>query len=36
MGELKWITRKEFKMYLKVKEFMGKNGYEKSDLRKKV
>ena len=36
MGELKWITWKEFEMYLRVKEFMGKNGYDEADLRKKV
>ena len=24
MGDLKWITRKEFKAYLKVKEFIEK------------
>ena len=36
MGELKWITQKEFEMYLRVKEFIGKNGHDESDLRKKV
>ena len=36
MGDLKWITQKEFEMYLRVKEFMEKNGYDESDLRKKV
>ena len=36
MGDLKWITRKEFEMYLRVKEFMEKNGYEGSDSRNKV
>ena len=34
MGDLKWITRKEFEMYLRVKEFMEKNSYDKVDLRK--
>ena len=36
MGDLKWITRKEFEMYLRVKEFMEKNSYDESNLRKKV
>ena len=36
MGDLKWITRKEFKMYLRFKEFMGKNNYDEVDLRKKI
>ena len=36
MGDLKWITRKEFEMYLRIKEFMEKNGYDQSDLRKKI
>ena len=36
MGDLKWITRKEFKAYLRVKEFMKKNNYEEADLRKKI
>ena len=36
MGDLKWITRKEFESYLRVKEFMGKNDYDEADLRKKI
>ena len=36
MGDLKWITRKEFEMYLRVKEFMEKNNYDEVDLRKKI
>ena len=36
MGDLKWITRKEFEMYLRVKEFSGKNDYEEADLREKI
>ena len=36
MGNLKWITRKEFKAYLRVKEFIEKNNYEEVDLRKKI
>ena len=36
MGDLKWITRKQFESYLRVKEFMGKNNYDESDLRKKI
>ena len=27
---------KEFEAYLRVKEFMGKNGYDEADLRKKI
>ena len=36
MGDLKWITRKEFEAYLRVKEFIEKNNYEEADLRKKI
>ena len=36
MGDLKWITRKEFEVYLRVKEFMEKNNYDEADLRKKI
>ena len=36
MGDLKWITRKEFESYLRVKEFMEKNDYDEDDLRKKI
>ena len=36
MGDLKWITRKELEMYLRVKEFMEKNGYDEFDLRREV
>ena len=36
MGDLKWITWKEFKVYLRVKEFMEKNNYDEADLRKKI
>ena len=36
MGDLKWITRKEFEAYLRVKEFMEKNNYDEADLRKKI
>ena len=36
MGGLKWITRKEFEAYLRVKEFMKKNNYDETDLRNKI
>ena len=36
MVDLKWITQKEFEAYLRVKEFMEKNGYDEADLRKKI
>ena len=36
MGDLKWITRKEFEGYLRVKEFMEKKDFNESDLRKKI
>ena len=36
MDDLKWITRKEFEAYLRVKEFIEKNDYEEADLRKKI
>ena len=36
MDDLKWITRKEFEAYLRVKEFNGKNDYKEADLRKKI
>ena len=36
MGDLKWITWKEFEAYLRVKEFMEKNNYEEFDLREKI
>ena len=36
MGDFKWITRKEFEVYLRVKEFIEKNNYEEADLRKKI
>ena len=36
MGDLKWIMRKEFEAYLRVKEFMEKNNYDEAYLRKKV
>ena len=36
MADLKWITQKEFESYLRVKEFMEKNDYDESDLRKKI
>ena len=36
MDDLKWITRKEFEAYLRVKEFIEKNNYEEADLRKKI
>ena len=36
MGGIKWITRKEFEAYLRVKEFMEKNGFDEADLRKKI
>ena len=35
MGDLKWITQKEFEAYLRVKEFIEKNSYEEADLKKK-
>ena len=36
MGDLKWITRKEFKAYLRVEELIEKNNYEEANLRKKI
>ena len=36
MDDLKWITSKEFEAYLRVKEFIEKNGYKEADLRKKI
>ena len=37
MGDLKWIMRKEFEAYLRVKEFIEKkNNDEEADLRKKI
>ena len=36
MGDLIWITRKEFEAYLRVKEFIEKNDYDESDLRKRI
>ena len=36
MGDLKWITWKEFKVYLRVKEFIEKNNYEEADQREKI
>ena len=36
MGDLKWIIRKEFEAYLRVKEFMEKNNYDEVDLRNKI
>ena len=36
MGDLKWIMRKEFEAYLRVKKFMEKNDYDEADLRKKI
>ena len=36
MGTLKWIARKEFEAYLRVKEFMGKSDNDEADLRKKI
>ena len=36
MGDFKWITRKEFEAYLRVKKFIEKNNYEEADLRKKI
>ena len=32
MGDLKWITWKEFKAYLRAKEFMEKNNYGEDDF----
>ena len=34
MGDLKWITQTEFEMYLRVEEFIRKNGYDEFNLRK--
>ena len=31
--ELKPISRKEFEMYLRIKEFIERNDYEEADLR---
>ena len=36
MSNRKDITHREFEMYLKVKEFIERNGYEEADLRKIV
>ena len=36
MGHINWITWKEFKAYLRVKEFIEKNNYEEANLRKKI
>ena len=36
MGDLKWIARKEFETYLRVKEFLEKSNYEEFDLREKI
>ena len=36
MDNLKWITRKDFEAYLRVKEFIEKKNYEEADLRKKI
>ena len=36
MGDLKEISRKEFETYLRVKEFIERNGYQEADLRKMV
>ena len=36
MGDLKWITRKEFEAYVRVKEFMEKNNYDEADLRNSI
>ena len=36
MGDLREISRKEFEMYLRIKEFVERNGYEEADLRKTV
>ena len=36
MGDLKWITWKEFEAYLRVKESMEKDNYGEADLRKKI
>ena len=36
MDDLKWISRREFEAYLRVKEFVEKNNYEEADLRKMV
>ena len=34
MGDFKWISRREFDAYLRVKEFIERNGYEEANLRK--
>ena len=36
MGDLKWITQKEFEAYLRVKEFIEKDNFGEVDLRKKI
>ena len=36
MGDLREISRKEFETYLRIKEFIERNGYEEADLRKMV
>ena len=36
MGDLREISWKEFEMFLRIQEFIEKNGYEEPDLRKMV
>ena len=36
MSNLREISWKEFEMYLRIKEFIERNGYEEADLRKMV
>ena len=36
MGNLREISRKEFATYLRIKEFIERNGYEEADLRQMV
>ena len=36
MGNLREISQKEFETYLRIKEFIERNGYEEADLRKMV
>ena len=36
MGDLREISWKEFETYLRIKEFIERNGYEEADLRKMV
>ena len=36
MSDLREISQKEFETYLRIKEFIERNGYEETDLMKMV